>query len=371
MSDRAPHIGIDARMATDAGFGTYLSNLVPRLVAARPDWTFTAFGKPDVIAALGWAAQGNVTTSACDAPYYSIREQLELPARVREAGGVDLFWAPHYNVPLLVDAPMAVTVHDVCHLALRESTTSMVQRAYARFMYGQVRRRARAILCDSEFTRREFERLLGAPAGEAHVVPLGVDGVWATSDRGGESPVTTPYFVYVGTQKRHKNIPRLLRAFARVVDVLPHRLVLVGRRAGVNADPEIDGAAAALGDRVVFAGEVDAHALRRYVVHADALVMATLYEGFGLPPLEAMAAGTACVVASSGSLPEVCGDAALYCEPRDEGSIARALVEIASNETLRASLVERGHARAREFTWDRTAATTLRVMERALRAAPA
>jgi glycosyltransferase involved in cell wall biosynthesis len=107
-------------------------------------------------------------------------------------------------------------------------------------------------------------------------------------------------------------------------------------------------------------------ALRQHVAHADAFVTASLYEGFGLPPLEAMAAGRPCVVSSAGSLPEVCGDAALYCDPRSRESIAARLLEIATDEPLRARLIARGRARAQELSWDRCAARTAALFDTVL-----
>ena len=355
---------LDARMATASGIGTYLQQVFPRVAAARPGWTFTLLGNPTTLARLGWSAMPNVTVRHCRSTYYTIAEQIELP--LRAPGDADLFWSPHYNIPVATRAPLVVTVHDTCHLALPESTRGRLPRLYAAFMYRRVNRRARAILFDSDFTRDEMRRLVGNPHGRSAVARLGVDAEWwhnraSAPDR----PLADPYFVYVGTLKRHKNVPALLRAFVRIRDRVPHRLVIVGRNTGLNLDPAISAEAAACGDRVVFVGEVEATRLRQYVMHAEAFVTASLYEGFGLPPLEAMAAGRPCVVARSGSLPEVCGDAALYCDPRDEASIAERLVEVATDKDLQCTLIKRGRERVRQFSWSRCADTTLEVLDSA------
>jgi glycosyltransferase involved in cell wall biosynthesis len=352
-------------MATDSGIGTYLQHVFPRVAAARPGWTFTLLGNPTTFATLGWSAMPNVTVRPCRSTYYTIAEQIELPLRApRDA---DLFWSPHYNIPVATRAPLVVTVHDTCHLALPESTRGRLPRLYAAFMYRRLNRQARAILFDSEFTRDEMRRLVGTPRGRSTVARLGVDAEWWQSRASvPDRPLADPYFVYVGTLKRHKNVPALLRAFARIRDRVPHRLVIIGRERGLNLDPAIRAAAAASGERVVFAGEVDATRLRQYVTHAEAFVTASLYEGFGLPPLEAMAAGRPCVVSRAGSLPEVCGDAALYCDPRDEASIAERLVEVATDKDLQCTLIKRGRERVRQFSWSRCADTTIDVLESAL-----
>ena len=351
-------------MAVSGGIGTYLQNLLPRVVAARPGWSFTLLGDPHAMRSLGWSSLPNVQMQRCASSYYTLAEQVELPLRCPTS--VDVFWAPHYNIPLLLRHRIVVTVHDVCHLALPETTGGWLKQSYARVMFSQVGRRAATILFDSEVSRGELGRFAAA-RGRTAVAPLGVDESWFCARTSApERPLADPYLVYVGNWKRHKNIPALLRAFNRVLDRIPHRLVLIGRSEGLNADPAIDRELSALGERVLTTGEISAPALRRWVAHAAALVTASLYEGFGLPPLEAMAAGCPCLVSEAGSLPEVCGDAALYCDPRDESGVASRIVEVATDAELRNRLIASGRARARDFTWERCATATLAELDRAV-----
>lgn len=369
---RNVNIVVDARMATDGGIGTYLQNLVPRVVRTRPNWSFALLGNRTTMRALGWGDLPNVRLQTCTSSYYTLAEQLELPLRC--PSNTDVFWAPHYNVPVLLSYPVVVTVHDACHLALPDATGGWLKRGYARFMFSHVGKKAAGILFDSEFSRAELQRFASA-RGLTAVAPLGVDESWfCARAHAAEPPLAGLYVLYVGNWKRHKNVPTLLRAFRRVVERIPHRLVLIGRREGLNADAAIERELATLGDRVLPVGQVDSQQLRRWVAHADAFVTTSLYEGFGLPPLEAMAAGCPCLVSSAGSLPEVCGDAALYCDPKDEASVASRLVDIVTDTSLRRRLIELGATRAREFTWERCASLTLEQLERAAtlrrRAAP-
>ena len=345
------------------GIGTYLENLLPRVVAARPQWSFTLLGDSGTMTAQGWNAFPNVRLRAMWSPYYTVAEQIELPLRC--PANTDIYWAPHYNVPLFLRHRTVVTIHDLCHVALPDDARSWLKQGYARFMFSHIGRQAAAIVFDSEFTRAEMARF-APPRGRTAVAHLAVDESWfCARERFPEPPIAQPYLVYVGNWKRHKNVPALMRAFKRVRDRIPHRLVLIGRRDGLNADEGIDVEAASLGDRLTHLGSVDASQLRQWVAHADALVTTSLYEGFGLPPIEAMAAGTPCLVSNAGSLPEVCGDAALYCDPRNDDDIASRIVEIASNASLKRSLIELGLARARAFSWDRSAAITLDMLEHA------
>ena len=353
-------------MATDGGIGTYLQNLVPRIASTRPRWFFTVLGNPADLHALGWHAHPNVTIRPQQSRIFSVGEQARLPLDTPR--GATLFWAPNYNVPaLLPHLPLVVTIHDVNHVALAELMGSALRRAYARWMMRRTLRVAQRVLFDTEFTRREAERLFGAAAARGSVVHLAVSEDWKSArDASPRRPMPEPYFVYVGNVKPHKNVPLLLRAFGRLADSLPHRLVLIGRRDGLRADPAVARELERLGERALYLGEVNRRTVQQYVVHAEALVTASLYEGFGLPPLEAMAAGCPCVVSRAGSLPEVCGDAALYCDPRDEASVAEMMRRVVTDDALRAELVARGQARVREFSWDRAAAETAAVLDGAI-----
>ena len=351
-------------MINDGGIGTYVRNVVPRVIRNRADWRFTVLGRGSALESLGLSGVGNVEMRHCDAPIYGAREQLELAAAT--PAGASLFWAPHYNVPLLTAAPLLVTIHDVCHLALPE-TIGTLRHAYARVMFAAVRLRARAISFDSDFSRSEMERYAGSPRGRGVVCRLGVDDDWYGAKSAHPAPpVHGPYLLYVGNMKRHKNVPALLRAFGAIRDAVPHRLILIGRRDGLRADPALDGALAEAGDRVVFAGELPRAELQRYVAHATACATASRYEGFGLPALESMAAGCPYVSTRAGSLPEICGDAALYCDADDVASISGALLRVATDARLREDLRARGVANARRFSWDRCTTETMALMEQAL-----
>jgi glycosyltransferase involved in cell wall biosynthesis len=361
--ERVTNVAVDVRMASHGGIGVYVQEVLPRVVRARPQWSFTLLGDPDAATAFGWDKLPNARLKRCRAPYYSIAEQVELPLRC--LNGTDVYWTPHYNIPVLMRHPTVVVVHDVCHLALPEITGGWAKQTYARFMFSRVAKTAAGIIFDSEFSRAEMARF-STTRGRTAVGPLAVDESWFNvRARHPNPPTGGPYLVYVGNWKRHKNVPTLLRAFKRVLHRIPHRLVLVGQREGLNSDGEIAREVASLGDRVLHVGEMKHADVQPWVAHADALVTTSLYEGFGLPPVEAMAAGVPCMVSNAGSIPEVCGEAALYCDPRDEGDVAARIVEIATDQALRRRLIELGRPRARNFTWERCAAATLEMLDHA------
>jgi glycosyltransferase involved in cell wall biosynthesis len=355
-------VAVDARMIDSSGIGTYLRGLLPRLVASRPRWHFTLLGDRRRLADAGLAEFANTTLVGARAPIYSIRQQYELAMSGRAA---QLFWSPHYDAAVLAPGRLVVTVHDLFHLACSGDVGRMrgvARRAYARGMFAAVARRADLIMCDSEFTRAELVRLVGTTRGEVAVVPLGVEEHW--SEGSSRAPRERPYILYVGNIKPHKNLRTLVEAFATVMGDIPHDLVIVGQGEGMRTvDDDIRGQARRCGGRVHFVGQVDQGLLVAYVRHAAALVFPSLYEGFGLPPLEAMKAGTPCIVSRSGSLPEVCGDAPLYFDATDAGQLARHVRAVVGDESLASELRERGLQRASGYTWGRAVEMTLELFE--------
>jgi glycosyltransferase involved in cell wall biosynthesis len=349
-------------MLRHAGIGTYIRNVVPRVIAARPHWRFTLLTSP--AAPPEWTATDRETSAHCSSRIYSVSEQVELS--LKTPATANLFWSPHYNVPVLSKTPLVVTVHDVCHLAMTDLYGGLARQAYARFMFGVVLRRAREILFDSDFTRSEFARHVGEPRRWA-TVPLGVDASWRSA-RGVPRPHERRYVLFVGSGKPHKNLVALIRAFALALARVPdHDLVVLGSfERQRTVDTEALALARALGARVRLVGDADDRAVRAFVANADALVLPSLYEGFGLPALEAMAAGCPCLVSNVASLPEVCGDAALYCDPRDPADIAAQLVRLVTDDSLRERLAMAGRARAASFDWDLTANRTASALDRAL-----
>lgn len=361
------HVAIDVRMARDSGIGTYIRHILPPIMAARPEWAFTLLGRRREIEALGWATLPNVAVRDCSSRIYTIGEQVELTRK--SPASLDLFWSPHYNIPLLHRGPLLVTVHDVLHLAKPEYLRNPVKRAYARGMFEAVQRRATRIVTDSDFSRLEYRRLAGPRGPEPVVIHIGVAESWHAEQPPPPGPrgAGNPYVIYVGNVKPHKNLGTLVKAFAAIAPEIPHDLLIVGRREGLRGpDAHVEAAAAALGDRVRFVGEPGDGALRGYVAGAAALVMPSLYEGFGLPPLEAMAVGCPTLVARAASLPEVCGDASLYCDPLDPVGMGKALRTLLVDAPLRESLRARGREHVRRFRWERSARETLEQLELAM-----
>jgi len=311
-------VGIDCRKIADFGIGTYIRGLLHALVELGGE-EYVAFG-PRTIAGM---LPGAVEHAVVDAPKYSVRELFAIGRDAR----IDLFHAPHYVVPF-VRVPFVVTIHDVIHLHHRNP----IGRMYARSMIGRAVRKSRAVITVSEAMRSEIAAVYGH-GEKISVTPNGVDPLFTP----GGPKAGGRFFLFVGNEKPHKNVARLVEA-AKSIDV---QLVRVGSSRFVTGE--------------------ELAALYRGAI---ALVLPSLEEGFGLPALEAMASGTPVITSNVPALVEVTRDAAIHVEAKSVAAISDAMTRVMRDESLRAAMIERGLARALEFTWRRCAEMTLEIYRR-------
>src|SRR5262245_23098821 len=366
-------VALDARKIDDFGIGTYVQGLLDGLPAVGQPEALVAYlppGRPPATAlAAAWGARAG--WRPLTAGHYSLRElwQLALAARRDRA---DLYHAPHYVCPPWLPCPAIVTVHDLIHLRFPPRHRHRLAPLYARLMLRLAVRRARRLITVSESTRRDLVEWLGAPAERIRVIPNGVGAPFGPAPSPGakdptleELGVTRPYFLFAGNPLPHKNVARLLEAFAGLPPVLG-RLVLVGIPPAARAHVESLCSAPGLGARVCVLAPVSASVLARLYQGANVVVCPSLWEGFGLAALEAMACGAPVVAGNRGGLPEVVGDAGLLVDPTDVDALRDAMYTLAGQEPLRAALRARGLARARAFSWRHVAEATVAVYREAL-----
>ncbi|HLH26373.1 MAG TPA: glycosyltransferase family 1 protein [Chloroflexota bacterium] len=360
------HVGIDGRTAdyTAGGIAQYTRQLAAWLPRLALGDRFTLFRARHQRAP--WSPPEAVRQRRLVTPPHHRWEQALLPIEL--AGErLDLLHGPDFTVPLRRRCPAVVTIHDLAFLRYPE-----IQTADSRRHYGQVARvvqRVERVVVDSAWTGADVEALLGVPPARIRVVHLAPTPAPPPSAAGvaavrAHYALDGPFLLYLGTLEPRKNLGTLLRAFARLGPSEPARLVLAGPRGWL--DEPIVAAAERLGERVRLLGPVPPADLAALYAAATAFVFPSLYEGFGLPPLEAMAAGTPVVAAKASCLPEVLGDAALFVPPEDEAGLTEALRAVLADSALRADLRARGLARAAAFSWERTAAATLAVYREVL-----
>jgi glycosyltransferase involved in cell wall biosynthesis len=356
------NIVIDLRMISSSGIGTYCRNVVPRVMALCPEYHYLLIGQQKELAGVGIFPSERVAIRESHARIFSPQEQMALfkPSRF----GQPLFWATQFNIPFFSSGRLLVTIYDVMHLAQPHLAGGRHKVAVIRFFLWMTKLRAASIITISEFTRQEIIKYTGIRGELINAIHLGVDQFWSSVD-GPSPPRARPYFLFVGNVKPHKNIAGLLRAFEQLMPVLDHELLIVGRREGfVTGDAQVGALAERLGPLVSFTGYISDSELRQLIAGATALVLPSFYEGFGLPPLEAMAVGCPTIVSQVASLPEVCGTASLYCDPLDPQSIARQMARVAKEPGLREQIVAAGKAHAAKFQWEATARAHVKILQK-------
>ena len=268
----------------------------------------------------------------------------------------DLFFSPGYNSPFFCNAPFIFTLYDLNHID-RPENSNLLKRLYYATVLKRACHRAVCILTTSEFSRVRIVCWSGVSPEKVLNVRCGVDPEYHP----GSDPyeLSFPYILCVSNRKRHKNEFTTVDAFARAALADEMRLVFTGKPT-VELANHIE--KSQLTSRVHFVGVVPESQLPSLYCSARALVFVSLYEGFGLPVLEAMACGTPVVTAKTTALPEVAGDAAILVDPTSVEQIAGAMEQIVSDMSLRRQLQEKGVARAAGFSWARTAAMVHEVL---------
>jgi len=348
-----------SRLAHDVrGIGRYVRALLPRLAAQRAALRLTPFARRQdelddlhaVISALG------VPSDRCEVRLFG-----EL-----NADDADLWWYP-WNVarPVHRGSRVVATIHDVAPLAHPDPRrTKWLRNRRWRRLYRATASRADLLITISTFTAAEIEHFLDVPPGRIRVTSLAADDMsMPNPQRDLEAlarlGVRSPYVLAINANDRRKNLALLDRAMPHVAELLPSvKLVMAGSR-----QTDVRGAEPEWRQSLGFVSDDDLASLYR---SSRAVIVPSLYEGFGLPVLEAMRLGAPVICARTSSLPEVAGDAALYVSPTDERQLALAIIQLMTNDDLYASLRRAGLERATHFSWDETARLTLAAFDAAL-----
>jgi glycosyltransferase involved in cell wall biosynthesis len=373
------HIVIDARRVRDFGIGTYIRSLVHALGAIDHLNRYTLVSGPGEARTLTGLPE-NFRTAVYRRSDLHPLNHVAFPVFLRKLSP-DLVHIPLNRVPVLMVRPYVVTVHDMSSL-LFEFHGSETQMKLRRYLYRRGLLRASRVIAVSETTRRDLHNLLAIPLTHVHRVYEAPDpGFLSAAGSGDEETkqrileryqIHYPFLLYAGNIRPHKNVPRLVEAFAVVRDRLSShplykdlRLIIIGDT--ISQYPSVRQAVIkSRAEAVVrFLGFVPFDTLRCFYETAAAFVFVSRYEGFGLPPLEAMACGTPVVTSNVSSLPEVVGDSAVQVNPENVFEIARGIQEVLLDEELRATLIRCGREQARRFSWERTAREVLEIYREA------
>lgn len=362
------HVVFDARHMRDYGIGTHIRNLIGSIkeIDQRNQYTLLVRGGDrEAFDPL----PSNFKTVLWDRVSGDWIDDIKLPLFLKSLRA-DVHHIPQNSVPMLMPKPYVVTIHDMGSLIFPQHEDFRRSiRAY-RFRHGLLR--ADQIIAVSGATSRDLQNVLNIPKERIRVIYNAPDPIFTQTSISEDQhqrkqledryQVNYPYLLYAGTIRAQKNVPRLVEAFAVLRnDLAAHpiyrnlRLVIIGdelskypqvRRAVIQSKME---------HLVRFLGFVPVETLRAFYTSAAAFVFPSLYEGFGLPPLEAMACGTPVVTSNSSSLPEVVGEAAIIVNPENVFDIARGIREVLLDEVLRRQCVQLGLRQLQRFSWKQTA----------------
>ena len=345
----------DLRLIHNSGIGTYIKNIFPYILDRFSD--VSVLGDPDELSDFVWYKRVKVITFKSD--IYSIKEQFLFPFKVSKC---DIFWSPHFNTPIFpIRAKRRVaTIHDINHIA-NPQYFSLSKRFWAKILYKNTVKKSEKIITVSEFSKSEIIKYFKVSPKKISVIRSGVNQMFLEHENDVQSiPLPIRYILFVGNIKPHKNLITLLKAYFHLKDNIKseYKVVILGKKDGfITGDEEVFDFIENnhLTNRIHFTGEIEDMLVPYIYRNASLFVFPSLYEGFGLPILEALASGVPTLSSKKTSLPEVGGDAVIYFDPINYKELRDMIHELLNDESLRRKLIDKGYEQIKCFSWKKAA----------------
>lgn len=370
-------VAIDIRRMAEFGIGTYTRNVVRALARLDRENQYFLIGSPQKVSEIGPLPPNFEPIIQLDRDT-SLKGWLECRTIVKHCG-CDLLHIPHlFSLPQQLPCPYVMTVHDVLEHMYRARDHSSLRRSLHFQLTRRALNRAARIFAVSKYTKAEVEKLFGVPGEKIHVVYNAIDerflrGHASEADKQSLAErylVNYPFILYAGRISPHKNLVRIIEAFSALKaelekdDKYPDlKLIIIGDELSKHPDLRRTVIRGGVQNDVRFMGFIPIEVLRIFYDAAKIFVFPSLYEGFGMPPLEAMAHGTPVVTSNTSSLPEVVGKAAVLVNPENVFEIMRALHRVLLDQALRDKLKSRGYEQGARFSWDASARQMLGVYQ--------
>lgn len=348
-------VGLDCRMITHPGIGTYIKGLLDEFSVRggnNNNQNFLLFGNRNDL-----KDYNNFEIRQFNSPIYSIQEQI-IGATVFK--NIDLLHVPHFNIPLGYQGKLVTTIHDLIYL----HSDGFLRKQYTKLMISRVIKKASLIIAVSSNTKKDLLKLfpdinsdgINVIYEAARKVFRKINDLEVLNKTKNKYNLPNKFILYVGSIKKHKNLPALIEAYSKIKHKISEKLVLVGRSRKKSCYWE----------GVTYLGEVPLEDLVNIYNLASLFVMPSSYEGFGLPILEAFNCGLPVVSSNAASLPEVVGDAGILVDPFNTSMMAENILRVLTNNEFKKELIDKGFRQSQKFSWESCAIKTLEVYKKAL-----
>ncbi len=359
------------------GLGNYAFSLLKSLLAIDKDnlYKVLVYDGLDNNHPIYQLNQANLIVESVNIPPVSISQQLLIPKLLKKEKP-DIYHYPNWDVPVFQNVNTVFTIHDLTYLLHKNVYVkyNILKRLYTYFnIFGGVKK-AKKIIVVSQNTKKDLKNLFRVPERKINVVYEAFESQFTQKvseekkDRVLKSfNIFGRYFLFVGERRPHKNLPLIIKAFHKFDQINSnYNLVIVGKpyadyNEDVNVVKQLN-----LEEKVKFLNYVDNEYVHVFYQSAEALIFVSLYEGFGIPILEAMSSGTPVITSNVSSMPEIAGEAAIRVDPFSSDEISMAMIKIVNESQLRKDLVEKGYQRVKQFSWEKTAQETLKIYQSVL-----
>ena len=347
-------IVIDIRMINNSGIGNYIQNIICGVINNYQNKLIILLVNPciDYSNIFDNLKFNNFKIINIKSPIYSISEQFEIYLKLFKYK-IDLFWSPHYNIPIFLQAKLLVTIHDVWHV-VDKSYNRILRKIYAKILFYFIKIKKANIIAVSNFTKKEIVSNTSIYYNIT-VIKNGLDKFWKSNN----CYKTSNTILYVGNIKKHKNVNLLIDAFNKM-NLSSYKLLLIGNYNGFLKKNKIKK------NKIEFIGEIDRSNLVKYYNNARLLVLPSSYEGFGFTPLESMACDCPALVSSSGSMREICQDGAYYFDLNKEDDLKNKIIYLLNNEKVCDDLIKKGRKIVKQYDWGKTVHETIKIIDKLL-----
>jgi glycosyltransferase involved in cell wall biosynthesis len=360
---------LDARMISNTGVGTYIRTLLTVFNKINEDILVYALVNPSDANRIDDGPNVKIIRAGMETPIYSVKEQFVVPYYYRKLKP-DLVHYPNFNTSFCPGIPFVVTICDLIYYLYPNACPNRIGHLYARIMMKHSVKNSKAVITISRYSKDDIVRHLKTPEQKINIIYIGIDQAYhpvedATSVLR-KYHLPQRYILYMGNHEPRKNLAGLLKAYAMSKSRNDYALVIGGkkdhrRNSLYETVSQLD-----IVQNVIFTDHLDQKDLAALYSAAGLFVFPSLYEGFGLPPLEAMACGTPVVCSNAASLPEAVGDAAVQFDPQNIDQMANAMDSVLCSPSLQKELVQKGFEQTRRFCWEKTAAMTIELYKKIL-----